>query len=160
MEFLAWLCGSLLVLIGLIGTVAPLVPGMPLMFLGLLLLKIWLPASPFSWWSVGFAALSILIAAGIDSISAIAGAKLQGGTKWGVLGAAIGCAVGFLFLPAGLVIGPIAGAILAEILLANRTLREASASGLGTALGLGAAAILRLLLGILVVVAGVVDYFI
>jgi uncharacterized protein YqgC (DUF456 family) len=125
----------LLVAVGLMGTVLPALPGVPLVFLGLALAA-W--AEGFQY--VGAGTLSVLglmalLAYGIDLVAGALGAKKFGASRLAVLGAALGTLAGlFLGLP-GLVLGPFVGGAAGE-LYARRDLKQAGRAGFGAWLGL------------------------
>jgi uncharacterized protein YqgC (DUF456 family) len=125
----------LLVAVGLMGTVLPALPGVPLVFLGLALAA-W--AEGFQY--VGGGTLTVLglmalLAYGVDLVAGALGAKKFGASRLAVVGAALGTVAGlFLGLP-GLVLGPFVGGAAGE-LYARRDLRQAGRAGLGAWLGL------------------------
>lgn len=126
---------ALLVLVGLAGTVLPLLPGITFVFGGLVVAA----------WADGFqrvggfsiVVLGVLTALAIaaDFAASAFGAKRMGASPRAVAGAAIGAVVGIFFGLPGIVIGPFAGAVAGE-LSARRDLREAGRAGLGTWIGL------------------------
>jgi len=132
---LLWVLAALLVLAGLAGLVLPVLPGAPLLFLGLVCAA-W--AEDFT--RVGWGWLSLigglaLLSYPVDLAAGALGARRFGASPRAVLGAALGALVGlFLGLP-GILLGPFVGAALAE-LSARRDLRQAGRSGLGATLGL------------------------
>jgi uncharacterized protein YqgC (DUF456 family) len=124
-----------LVAVGLMGTVLPALPGVPLVFLGLALAA-WAEGFRF----VGAGTLTVLglmalLAYGVDLVAGALGAKKFGASRLAMLGAAIGTVAGlFLGLP-GLILGPFVGGAAGE-LYARRDLRQAGRAGLGAWLGL------------------------
>jgi uncharacterized protein YqgC (DUF456 family) len=142
-EYLAWSLTILLMLVGLAGTFLPLLPGTLLILIAALIHKLLLPDS-FSWfvfgWLAAFWAVSVLADVGCTLV----GARLFGGSKWGMAGAGGGAMVGmFVSLPA-LILGSILGAIAAEKLGARRTDREALRAGAGAAVGFLLSTVVRL----------------
>lgn len=142
-----WILALGLVLVGVVGTVLPGLPGAILVFAGLALAA-WIDG--FARVGLGtLAGLAALTAAtyALDFVATAAGARRFGTSWWGVLGALAGTVVGLFFGLAGLLIGPFLGAFAAE-LLARRDVRQAGRAGLGAWLGflLGTAARLGLVL--------------
>jgi hypothetical protein len=134
MEIFAWSLAILLMVMGLIGSVVPLVPGTTLILLGALLQK-WLLPDTLTWLVVGWIAAFWLLSVMADIGCTIVGTKLFGGSKWGMAGATGGAVVGmFLSIPA-LLLGTILGAVLAEKCLAKRTGEQALRAGAGAAVG-------------------------
>jgi len=123
------------VLVGLAGMVLPALPGVPLVFAGLLLAA----------WSDGFqhvGGLSILLLAALTLIAVLAdlvasafGTRLAGASGWAFAGAALGAVVGLFFGIPGLILGPFLGALGAEWLI-FRNFRRAAKAGGGAAIGL------------------------
>jgi hypothetical protein len=140
----------LLVIIGLAGTVLPVLPGTALVFGGLLLAA-W--ADGFS--RVGALTLVILglltaLAFAADFIASALGAKKLGASPRGITGAAVGAVVGLFFGLPGIVLGPFVGAGAGE-LSARRELLHAGRAGLGTWIGLVLGTIAKLTLSFLMV---------
>ena len=130
-----WLLAGLLVAAGLVGAVLPLIPGAPLVFLGLLV-GAWIDG----FQKVGAVTLSLLalLTLGSFAIELWAtrhGARRVGASGLAVFGAVVGGVVGLFFSLPGVVLGPFAGAFAGEY-LARRNLRQAGRAGLGTWLGL------------------------
>jgi uncharacterized protein len=141
---------ALLVIVGIAGTVVPVLPGVALVFGGLLLAA----------WADGFqrvgaftvAILGILTALAVaaDFMASAFGAKKMGASPRAVVGATLGAIVGIFFGLPGLVLGPFVGAVAGE-LSANRELRHAGRAGLGTWVGLLLGSIAKLVLAFLMV---------
>lgn len=139
-------------IVGMAATFVPVLPATLIIFLGALgatLLdgfQVW-PDLPFL---LTFGALTVLIGF-VDNVASAWGARRYGGSKQAVWGALIGGLAG-LFIPFGLIVGPLAGALLAEVLLVRKTLPDALRSAWGTLVGLltGLAAklVLHLLMGL------------
>jgi uncharacterized protein YqgC (DUF456 family) len=119
MDILLIILGAICLLLGLIGCVAPVLPGVPLSYLGLLLLH-FTDRVQFSWqflvvWGVVVVVIQIL-----DYFIPAWGTKKFGGTKYGVWGSTIGLFVGLFMGPLGIVVGPFIGAVLGELIYFNR----------------------------------------
>jgi uncharacterized protein len=132
---LLWVLAALLVILGLAGTVLPALPGVPLVFGGLLLAA-WADDFQRVGWVV-LVALGLLTLASlaIELIATALGAKRVGATKLAVLGAALGTLLGiFLGIP-GLILGPFVGAVAGEM-LSHGEWRQATRAGVATWIGL------------------------
>ena len=130
-----WILCAILTLTGLAGLLLPLIPGAPLLFLGLLC-GAW--AEDFRYVGLG----TLLVLAGmagltylVEFLAAALGAKKFGGSNRAMVGAAVGGLIGMLFEPPGIIFGPFIGAVLGELSL-QRTLDQASRAGFGTVVGL------------------------
>jgi uncharacterized protein YqgC (DUF456 family) len=130
-----WLLAALLVVVGIAGTILPALPGVTLVFTGLVL-GAW--ADDFT--RVGgftLALLGVLTAASlaIDFAATALGAKRVGATRYAIIGAAVGTFAGiFLGIP-GLLLGPFVGAVAGEM-LSHGEWRRATSAGVGTWVGL------------------------
>jgi uncharacterized protein len=147
---LLWILGALLAVVGLAGLLLPILPGAPLLFLGLLL-GAW--ADDFRYvglWTLlalaGMAALTYLV----EFLFSALGARRYGGSRRAMAGAALGGLVGLFFGIPGIVLGPFLGAVLGELSL-QRTLEQAGRAGLGTVVGMALGVAGKLAIGIAMV---------
>ena len=141
--FISWL-------VCLFGTFVPVVPATLILFLG----------SVAATFIGGFEAardLPFLITLGvitvlislIDNFASAWGARRFGGSRQAGWGALIGGLVG-IFIPFGLLIGPLAGALIAELIVVRRPWREALKSAWGTTLGVLGGVVAKFVLHLLV----------
>ena len=152
---LLWVLAFDLILVGLIGTLLPVMPGALLVFLGMFA-GAW--ADDFSrvgWAVLGVLAILTVLFYVLDFLAGAYGARRLGASRWGVVGAILGALVGMFFGFIGVVVGPFVGAVVGE-LLARRGLLEASRAGAGAWIGLVLSVAARLalifaMLGIFVV---------
>ncbi|MEG6615423.1 DUF456 domain-containing protein [Peptococcaceae bacterium 1198_IL3148] len=138
----------LLMLVGLAGTILPLLPGGPLIVLGMVVYGAFEGFAAFSptFW-IGQVLLLMLIFA-VDYLAGAIGAQKYGGSKAAVWGSIVGGVVGlFLLGPFGILLGPFFGAIIGE-LLSNRPLEQAIKVGVGTLLGFAGGALVKLIIEI------------
>lgn len=132
---LLWLLALALVIVGVLGLLLPGLPGSPLVFGGLLVAA-WLEDFAYVGpWTLALLAIMAVLTYLIDFLAGALGAKGFGATKYAVIGAFVGAVVGIFFGLPGILLGPFFGAVLGE-LLADRSLQEASAAGLGTTIGM------------------------
>jgi hypothetical protein len=126
---------GLLVAVGLVGTILPAVPGVPLIFLGL-----FVAAWAEGFQHVGMGTITVLgvmalVAYGVDLAAGALGARKFGASRLAVVGAMVGAVVGLFMGIPGVLIGPFVGAAAGE-LVARRDLLQAGRAGFGTWLGL------------------------
>lgn len=150
LPYLWWSLTLLLILVGLVGSVVPLLPGTTLIFAGAVLQRVLLPET------IGTAAvvwIGVLWAGSVlaDFACTLIGARLLGGSKWGMTGAGGGAFVGMFFSPLAILLGTLFGAVAAEKLLSKRTDRDALKSGLGATLGFLASTVVRLMFALAMV---------
>lgn len=135
---------------GLIGTVVPTLPGIPMIFGG-----IWLAAALDDYQHLGVTwvvILGVLAAVGVavDFGAATLGARRVGASSLAIWGASIGTFVGmFLGIP-GLILGPFVGALVGELVSSESVLRSAHVS-IGTWLGLLFGTLVKLVLSVVMV---------
>src|SRR6187551_1526338 len=101
-----WIAAVALVLIGLAGTVLPAIPGVPLVFLGLVLGAAADGFERVGWPSLILFALLTAIGIAADFAGGLLGAKRVGASGWAIGGAAVGSLIGLFFGIPGLVFGP------------------------------------------------------
>lgn len=137
-----WSLTITLMLVGLAGTVLPLLPGPFIIFVAAIAHMFLRPETGISWWSIAVLAVLLIIAYAVDFFSGAMGTKWFGGSRWGIAGVLIGGIVGLFFGIIGLVIGPIVGGLVAELLLARKKMGPAMkatwGSVVGTTVGLAA----------------------
>jgi uncharacterized protein YqgC (DUF456 family) len=148
-EALWWFLTIALMLIGLIGTIVPLVPGTILILCGGVL-------NHFALGSIGWPTLVVLTllmiaAQALDILSGSLGAKWFGATRWGAIGGILGAIVGLFFGLIGLFVGPLLGALAGE-LLGGKGLLPAGRSSWGAVLGTTAGIVGKFIIGILMIV--------
>lgn len=144
MEWILISIGFIFLVTGILGSIVPIVPGPPLAYLSLLFLE---GARAGEQFGVSFlvimAGISIL-AALIDNILPLIGAKIYGASKAGIWGAVIGLILGaWFFPPLGMILGVLVGAVAGEI-GAGRSFRRAWKAGLATFVGNLVAVIIKL----------------
>lgn len=102
-------------ILGLLGSFLPFMPGVPISWAGLLLLHL-APSIPVNYWFLGITFGVAGLIYGLNLIIPALGTKYAGGSKAGMIGATIGLVVGIVApIPFGIIIGPFVGAFLGEI---------------------------------------------
>lgn len=146
-SIILWISGIILAVSGLAGLLLPVVPGAPLLFLGLFFAA-W--AEDFHYigiWTLlllaGLAALTYVV----EVVASVLGVKKYGGSSRAMVGAVIGGIVGLFFGLPGILLGPFLGAVAGELSL-QRSLDQASRAGFGTVLGLAIGVAGKLAIGI------------
>ena len=115
MEYLLLILALIFAIAGIIGAVAPVLPGPPLSFAALLILA-FCEGNDISTASLvitGVLAAAITI---LDYIAPVWLTKKSGGSKYGTWGATIGLVIGMFFALPGILIGPFLGAYLGELM--------------------------------------------
>jgi uncharacterized protein YqgC (DUF456 family) len=147
-----WSLVVLLMVVGLIGTLLPLLPGTTLILAGAVLHKVAFPSGPhtITWWTVAGLVILTLATYAVDFISGAVGAKYFGATRWGAVGGFVGAIVGMFFFPLGLFLGPLLGVLLGEV-IGGKELIAAGKSSWGSLLGTTAGMIGKLVLAFIMV---------
>lgn len=133
--FLLWLLAIILIAAGIVGLVLPALPGIVLVFAGLVVAA-W--AEGFTY--VGQGTLVVLLVLcllgyGIDFLAGAFGASRYGASKYSIIGAAIGAIAGMFFGLPGIILGPFIGAVVGELYV-RRDLQAAGRAGFGAWIGL------------------------
>ncbi|MDX1388432.1 MAG: DUF456 domain-containing protein [Acidobacteriota bacterium] len=157
MTIALYVIGGILILAGLVGLVLPALPGAPLMFAGIFSVA-WADGFTRIGWPglVVMGLLAVLISV-IDFAAEIVGARKFGASYWGLLGAFLGFVAGLAFLPFGIIIGPIVGAVLFEY-LKEPDLKRAGKVGVGTMIGFVVGTALKYALAFVLLGLAVVFY--
>jgi len=134
MEIALAALSGLFLLIGLLGSVLPVLPGPVLSWVGILILHFTEYAEYSATFLLVTAAIMIVISI-LDYFIPIWGTKKFGGTKAGVTGSTVGLVAGLFFPPIGLIIGPFAGALIGEIMANRKEFKKAVKSATGSFLG-------------------------
>lgn len=157
MEWL-WLIVLLLVLAGFAGIVLPMLPGVPLLFGGLLLAA-WID----DFARVGTYALVLigvlaLLAWLVDLVSSLITTKSAGASRQALIGTVVGGLLGIVGGLPGIIIGTVAGAIIGEI-MASRDVRRAGQVGFAAGMGFVLALVAKLLLALMMLGIFAYAYF-
>jgi uncharacterized protein len=130
-----WIIAVLLILVGVAGTVLPALPGIPLLFGGVLLAA-WIDDfQRIPGWVVGVLAVLAVIGVAVDYVAAALSARRVGASRQGIIGAAIGTVAGVFTGLWGLLFMPLVGAAIGEF-LAHRDALRAGKVGIATWFGL------------------------
>jgi hypothetical protein len=154
MEIVADVLFVLIWVAGLALTFVPIVPATWIIWGAALLNAALTGFTPINWTFLIVLALIALVAVTIDNLAAAWGARKFGGSSAAAWGALVGGLVGLFLGPIGFLIGPFAGAVVAEMLVSRREPVDAIKSGLGTLAGMlggiGAKLVVHAAMGVLV----------
>lgn len=108
--------GSIFILLGILGSILPVLPGPILSWVGLLLIH-FTSFLTIDYWFLGITLFFALLIFVLDYLIPGIGAKKFGGSKYGARGAIIGLIVGlFIPIPLGMLVGTFFGAFLGELI--------------------------------------------
>lgn len=153
-----WLLAILLIAAGFVGNILPLLPGTPLMLIGMLLAA-WLDDfNRIGGFSIGLLVILTLLSQLADFLAGSIGAKRAGASKQAIIGATLGSLLGiFAGLP-GMLLGPFLGAVAGE-LLAEQGLLQAGKVGLATWMGLVLGMAAKIAIGFTMIGVFLLAYF-
>lgn len=140
MDIFLIILAFIVLLMAIIGSVIPALPGVPLAYLSLWLGR-WSGYTPFSdtfMWIMAGVTLLVFLA---DYFLPPLILKKAGGSKAATWGSIIGMVVGILFTPIGMLLGMLLGAFIGELWYSRKTggeaLRAAVAAFIGFLVGTG-----------------------
>ena len=108
------LIAVLLSLTGIVGAIAPALPGPPLSFASLLMVYFTCPGTISTELLIWMLVLTIIVSV-LDYVAPIWLTKVGGGSKAAIWDSTLGRIVGLFFMPIGLIVGPLAGAFFGEM---------------------------------------------
>lgn len=130
-----WIAAVLLIIVGVAGTILPALPGIPLIFGGVLLAA-WIDDfQRIGTWTLVVLAVLAVFGVAVDYVAAALSAQRVGASRQGIIGAALGTLAGIFTGLWGLVFMPLLGAAIGEF-LAHRDALRAGKVGAATWFGL------------------------
>jgi hypothetical protein len=144
MELLGLILAIIFFVVGFIGTVLPILPGVILVFSGMVLYGIFTNFHTLNIYFFLLQGVAMILIFGIDLIASTIGTRKFDGSKQASLGGAMGIILGLIILgPLGMAIGPFVGAVGVE-LISGKNLEQAIKSGFGSLIGILGGTILKL----------------
>ena len=135
MEYFLLITGFVCVLVGILGSFLPVLPGPPISWVGLLLLYL-TKAVPNDYWVLGITLAIAVIVAILDYVIPAKGTKRFGGSKYGIWGTNIGLVIGLIApIPFGVIIGPFVGALIGELIHDSQDHKRAVKAATGSFIG-------------------------
>ncbi|WP_396184002.1 DUF456 domain-containing protein [Flavobacterium sp.] len=149
MEHVLLLLGFVLMIVGVLGSFLPVLPGLPISWVGLLLLYL-TKAVPVSYTVLGITLVIAIVVGILDYIIPAKGTKRFGGSKYGILGTNIGLVVGILApIPLGFIIGPFVGAFVGELINDSTDSKKAFKAATGSFIGFLASTFMKFLVSMI-----------
>ena len=135
MEYILLAIAGFFMLLGLLGSFLPVLPGVPLSWIGLLIFYL-IPGVGLNYWFLAITLVIALVFYILNLVIPAMGTKKFGGSKKGMIGATIGLVVGiFAPIPFAIFIGPFLGAFVGELLNKSNS-KNALRAAFGSFLGL------------------------
>lgn len=148
MDLFLVILSALFIIIGLIGSFLPVIPGPPLSWIGLLILHV-TQAVEMNLTLIIITGVIALIIFLLDYIIPAMGTKKFGGSKSGMIGTSIGLVIGLLSpIPGGIILGPFLGAFIGEMLNKNDS-KLAFKAAIGSFLGFLASTFIKFIVAII-----------
>ena len=132
-----------LLILGLLGSIIPGLPGPPLSFIGILLIHFFTGTQFSTSFLLTWAVIVVLVFL-LDYFMQVWGVKKLGGGRKAILGTFLGLFMGLLFPPVGLLIGPFIGAFIGALLEVQGDNTRALNVAIGSFIGFVTGTILKL----------------
>ena len=151
MTILIIIFSIILLILGVLGSILPVVPGPPLSFFGLLLLHFFTPFEMQKDYLLLFGFSAALITF-LDYWLQVYSVKLFGGGRTSTIGVIIGIVLGlFIFPPIGVLVGPFLGAYIGAIIESDFDLLKSFKIAFGSLIGFLGGTILKFVYSIVVI---------
>lgn len=148
MEYFLLILGLLLMIVGIIGSLLPALPGPPISWVGILMLYL-CQGMETNYWLLGITLVIAVVIGILDYVIPAQGTKYFGGSKYGIWGTNIGLVVGLFFTPFGFLIGPFLGALIGELIYNSNEGKRAFKAATGSFLGFLAGTFIKFLVSLL-----------
>ena len=143
MDVLLLIIGFACMILGILGSFLPVLPGPGLSWIGLLLLY-FTHAVPMNYWILGISLLVTVVISILDYVIPAKGTKRFGGSSYGIWGTNIGLIVGiFAPIPFGFIIGPFVGAFVGEMIYNSTDHKRALKAATGSFIGFLASSFMK-----------------
>lgn len=143
METVIFIIALILLVIGLLGSMIPGLPGPPLSFIGILLIHFF-TGTQFSTYFILTWAFIVILVFLLDYFMQVWGVKIFGGGRKATIGTFLGLFAGFIFPPIGLLVGPFIGAFIGALLEVQGDNTRALKVAIGSFIGFVTGTILKL----------------
>ncbi len=148
MDIFLVIIASLCIILGILGSFLPILPGPPISWVGLLVLYL-TDAVPMNRSLIIVTFIIAILIFLLDYIIPAVGTKKFGGSRAGMIGTSIGLVVGLLSpIPGGIIIGPFIGAFIGEMFNKNDS-KVAFKAAVGSFLGFLASTFIKFIVSII-----------
>jgi len=147
MDIFLAILGTICIVVGVLGSLLPILPGPPISYAGILLLHFSKYAQYGTRFLILFGALTVIVAV-LDYVVPVWGTKKFGGSKYGTWGATIGVLIGLFFGPLGIIFCPFLGAVAGDLLYGKKS-NEALRAGFGSFIGFITGTLMKLMLSVI-----------
>jgi uncharacterized protein YqgC (DUF456 family) len=133
-NILWYVIAGIIIVAGFVASILPNLPGIPVMFGGMLLAAWVGHFKTIPIWVIVLLALLAAFSIVFDFVAGSVGAKRHGASKVAVWGAFIGTIAGLFFGIPGIILGPFVGAVVGQLASGSRV-EHAARVGVGTWIG-------------------------
>ena len=138
--------------IGIIGTILPALPGVILIFGGMVLYGFMTNFTGLSIYFFIMQSIVMLVIFLVDFLASAVSTKKYGGSKQATFGAVLGTIVGIMvFGPLGIIIGPFVGSVITEVII-GKEIKQAVLVGFGSLVGVLGGTIFKLIAEIVMII--------
>src|SRR3989337_835591 len=149
-EIILFTISLMIMFVGMAGIIVPIIPSIPLIWLGAFLYAIFTHFEKISWMVLLIFALLTIFSIVFENLGNVCGAKKFGATRWGIIGSVVGTGIGFyLGGPIGLILGPFVATLVFE-LIGGKGYKGALKSGLGNFVGFLGGSVVKVVRGLMV----------
>lgn len=142
---------SILMLVGFLGIIVPIIPGVPLVWLGLFIYAIGTGFTSISIPAVIVFFFLMALTLAFDFLIPMLGIKKYKASNWALLGSFLGFIIGIIVFGIwGVILGPIIGAFVAELIVKGN-LKQGFQAGLGALLGSVVGALLKMVISLVMI---------
>lgn len=156
LEILGWVLVIALFIIGMAGAIFPILPGALAIYAAFFVYGLCITFAPFGVWFWIIQTLIVVILFVADYVVNAWGVKKYGGSKASVIGSTIGVIIGPFLIPGfGLILGPLIGAILGEMIIGS-SFDRALKVGFGSLVGLFTSTVMKIILQLLMIIVFII----
>lgn len=149
MDSFLLIVGFCCMLIGILGSVIPVLPGPGISWFGLVLLYM-TTTIPANYWVLGTTLFITILLTYLDYVIPAKGTKHFGGSKYGIWGTNIGLILGIIApIPFGFLLGPFLGAFIGELIYDPQNKKRAFRASTGSIIGFLASTFIQFLVCVL-----------
>jgi uncharacterized protein YqgC (DUF456 family) len=148
-----------LMIVGALGIVLPALPGVPLLFAGMVVAAAIDDFQRVGWVPLAVLGFLTLLSVLIEFAASALGAQRVGASSRAIVGALIGTVAGLFFGIVGLILGPFIGAVIGELSVHGR-FDQASRVGVATWIGLIFGTLAKIAIAFAMIGVFVLAYFI
>lgn len=149
MDILLLIIAFVCMIIGILGSLLPVLPGISLCWLGIALLYC-TSVIPTNYLILGVTLIIVILFTIANYILPAKGTQRFGGSKAGIWGTNIGLIIGLLApIPFGFIIGPFVGALIGELFFETKNTEQAFKAATGSVLGILVSSFIQFMLCII-----------